>query len=58
MLMVREEIEQRRERYLQILHDDVTKPRERIIEKVGDTRLELTTLCLRRLESQSLISPN
>lgn len=56
--MVSKDIEQRRERYLQMMHDHGTKPRGQIIANVRETRLELASLSLGRYEPQSSINPS
>ena len=53
-----QDIQQRRERYLQIMHEHGKKPREQIIESVRETRLELASLSLGRYEPQSPINPS
>ena len=55
--MVSQDSEQRREQYLLIMHDDGAKSREKIVESVRETRLELATLSLGRYEPQFSINP-
>ena len=55
--MVSQDIQQRREQYLQIMHDHGTKPREQIIESVRETQAKLLDIFSSTSDEQASRKP-